>query len=91
MPRTLHFGNGNGADFLVLYAENYGSSLDESGNTPPSSGQASGVKDIPHRLSSSKVHHLWPVGMRAACLFYFKLLTPIHVPYGQCLKRTRLC
>lgn len=45
MPRTLHFGNGNGADFLVLYAENYGSSLDESGNTPPSSGQASGLKD----------------------------------------------
>lgn len=39
MPRTLQFGQGNGADFLVLYAENYGNSLDESGKTAPNSGK----------------------------------------------------
>jgi len=38
IPRTLNFGNGNGADFLILYAQNYGNSLDLEGQTPPSSG-----------------------------------------------------
>jgi hypothetical protein len=38
VPRILNFGNGNGADFLILYAQNYGNSLDLEGTTPPNSG-----------------------------------------------------
>lgn len=56
MPRTLKFGQGNGADFLVLYAENYGDSLDETGQTAPRSGASLGAAYLafyPHRIPSA--------------------------------------
>jgi len=37
-PKVQHFGNNNGAVFLVVYAENYGNNLDLKGTTPPYSG-----------------------------------------------------
>jgi hypothetical protein len=37
-PKTLNVGHGNGADFLILYAQNFGNDLDVKGTTPPHSG-----------------------------------------------------